>query len=435
MTSAPPSPERPALGHDDVRSSLSGPVSVCVDRPVLSLDRPFTYELPGALDAGVGSLVQVPFHGRAVKGWVLGTTDDVPARMLAIKKVVSPERWFDVDGLALARWVGQRYVAPLATVLGRATPPRIASEEGKERPPYGSIDRSRVVTGDVFSGYRGTGLLEHALASPGFRAILVRPAPEDEATIAVDLVARCLASGRRAVVIVPEATPVPGVARALREAFGDRCALVLGGSTRLRCRTWLDAQAGRFDVVVGTRPAVFTPVPEVGMILVSRESHPALREDRAPYYNVRDVALARGRIQGCAVFLSAICPSSETAGLDLPQVEPSSRRWVPVEIVKPGPEGRAPRLVRALKEARRAFVFSPLPGAGIAAVCRACGSPAACAACGGLLRSEEGAVRCIVCEAPGRCRVCGAADFGLRRGGRERVEAWAGRLTSTPVHR
>ncbi len=53
------------------RLVLEGPVAVCVDRPILSLDRPFTYLLPAELDAGVGSLVQVPFHGRLIRGWVL----------------------------------------------------------------------------------------------------------------------------------------------------------------------------------------------------------------------------------------------------------------------------------------------------------------------------------------------------------------------------
>ncbi len=48
---------------------------------------------------------------------------------------------------------------------------------------------------------------------------------------------------------------------------------------------------------------------------------------------------------------------------------------------------------------------------------------------------EEGTVRCIVCEAPGRCAHCGAADFGLRRGGAERVEEWASTFAPVPVRR
>lgn len=433
MSSGPPSADLDHPAGSDVRPILRGPVSVCVDRPILSLDRAFTYDLRAETAAGTGSIVQVPFHGRAVKGWVLGPTEGVP-RMLAVKRAVSPERYFDDEGLAVARWVAERYVAPLATVLGRAAPPRVASEEGLERGSPGEVERTGPSV-DVLGSYRGSERLREALTGAAGATFILRPAPEEEAATAVELVARCLASGRRALVVMPEAEPVPGVAVALLDAFGDRCARLLGGSKRGRYRTWLRAQAGAFDVLVGSRPAVFAPVPDLGLILVSRESHPALREDRAPYYHARDVALARGRLHGCTVVLSAICPSSEASALLVPQIAPKTRRWPPVEIVKPGPEGRAPRVLRAVREARRAFIFSPLPGAGIAAVCRACGSPAACAVCGGALRSEEGSVRCIVCESPGRCAVCGAADFGLHRGGRERVETWASRLSRTPVHR
>jgi hypothetical protein len=116
-------------------------------------------------------------------------------------------------------------------------------------------------------------------------------------------------------------------------------------------------------------------------------------------------------------------------------VVPSDRRWPPVEIVQPGPEGRAPRLLRALREATRAFLYEPMRGYGVARVCRACGAAAACAACGGTLRSEEGDVRCAVCEAPGRCGECGGRDFGLARGGAERVEEWARSTAGAPVRR
>jgi len=71
----------------------------------------------------------------------------------------------------------------------------------------------------------------------------------------------------------------------------------------------------------------------------------------------------------------------------------------------------------------------------VAQVCRSCGEPAACASCGGLLRAAEGAVRCVVCGASGRCRFCGGTSFGVRRGGAEHVEEWAGRAAPVPVRR
>lgn len=414
---------------------LSGPVDVCVDRPLLSLDRPFTYELSAELNAGLGSLVKVPFHGRATRGWVLGPSDDVPARMLRVSDVVSPVRYFDETRLALFRWASGRYVAPLAAVIARAIPPRVASEEvleGEALPAGGSSVPG--ADAHALDGYTGGDDLLRTIAA-GAGAFALRPAPEDEQRCAVAAVEACLAGGRRAVVLVPEAEPVPATASAIRDAVGDRAALFLGGTKRARYRMWLEIAAGRHDVVIGTRPAVFAPVERLGLVYVARESHPAHREDRAPYYHVRDVALARAEREGSVCVLAAVCSSAETAALELPEVAPRARRWPPVEVVRPGPEGRAPRLVKALATARRAFVFSPLPGAGVAQVCRTCGEPAACASCGGLLRAAAGVVTCVVCGAAGRCRSCGGTSFGVRRGGAEHVEAWAGRAASVPVRR
>jgi len=416
--------------------ALSGPVGVCVDRPLLSLDRAFTYDLPSELEAGVGSLVQVPFHGRASRGWVLGPTDDVPARMLAVKKVTSPIRSFDDRRLALYRWMSERYVAPLSTVIGRAVPPRVASEEtawtsrlpGAD--PIGFASRPASVL-DAYRG--GDGLLKAITEGDG--AFVLRPAPEDEQACAVDAVAACLAGGRRAIVVVPEAVPMPATATSILETFGDRAGSFLGGDKRARYRTWLEIAGGRYDVVIGTRPAVFAPLDRLGLLYVARESHPAHREDRAPYYHGRDVALTRARLEGAVCVLGAICPSAEASALSLPTVTPASRRWPPVEVVRPGPAGRAARLVRALASAKRGFVFSPLPGSGVAQVCRACGEPAACAACGGMLRAAAGTVTCVVCGTTGRCRSCGASSFGVKRGGAEDVEEWAGRAATVPVHR
>jgi primosomal protein N' (replication factor Y) (superfamily II helicase) len=415
---------------------LSGPVGVCVDRPLLSLDRPFTYDLPAELEAGVGSLVQVPFHGRASRGWVLGTTDDLPTRMLSVKKVVSAVPSFDERRLALFRWMSERYVAPLATVIGRAVPPRVVSEEvGWEAVPRGvAAPSDGSGTAAALAGYRGAATLLRTLPD-GDGAFVIRPAPEDEQTIAVEAVAGCINGGRRAIVVVPEAVPLPATASSILEAFGDRAGSFLGGDKRARYRSWLEIAAGRYDVVIGTRPAVFAPLDRLGLLYVARESHPAHREDRAPYYHGRDVALVRARLEGAVCVLAAACPSAEATMLGLPAVEPTGRRWPPVEVVRPGPAGRAPRLVRALASASRGFLFSPLPGSGVAQVCRVCGEPAACAACGGLLRASAGAVTCVVCGAPGRCRSCGASSFGVRRGGAEDVEEWAGRAAAVPVHR
>jgi primosomal protein N' (replication factor Y) (superfamily II helicase) len=403
---------------------------------VLALDRPFTYAVPPGMELGVGSLVQVRFHGRRVRAWVLGPATDPPDRVAEVEAPVSPVRFFDPGMLRLLRWVRDRYAAPLASVIARAIPPRVVGEEqGWSAMPAGGPRPTGTVATSRLDGYRGGPALADALTR-GSGAFRIRPAPEEEAELAVEAVARCLAGGRRAIVLVPEARPLPATARAIHEAFGDRVTVLAGGDRRARYRRWLGVLAGRGDVVVGTRPAVFAPVPDLGLLYVSRESHAAHREDRAPYYHVRDVAGARAELGMCVMAASALCPSADLATASgVSSVEPAGRRWPPVEIVRPGPEGRAPRLVRSLRGVRRAFVLAPVPGYGVAQVCRACGATAACAACGGALRVGSGAVACVVCEAPGRCARCGADRFGIRRGGAERVEEWASGVASVPVRR
>jgi primosomal protein N' (replication factor Y) len=385
---------------------------------------------------------------------VLGTTDDVPARMLPVRKRVSVVRFFDEPMLTLARWVSERYVVPLAAVLKRLTPPRVVSEEGEpvgEGEVLRAADPTRPHAPDLAlataedlgpatpailaDAYRNGSAVLEAIGERRAAGFVLRPAPEDEAALAVETVAACLAAGRRAIVLVPEARPVPATAAAVLGAFGDRAVAFLGGDRRARYRTWLEVADGRGDVIVGTRPGVYAPVRDLGLIHVSRESHPAHREDRAPYSHVRDVALQRTRVEGATAVLSALCPSSEAASMGFPEVATTSRRWPAVEIVAPGPEGRAPRLVQALRRAGRGFIYSPLRGYGVAQVCRTCGAAATCSACGGLLRIEDRVVRCVVCEAEGRCASCGGASFGIRRGGAERIEEWAAAVARSKVRR
>ncbi|MGA9162108.1 MAG: hypothetical protein WB297_14750 [Actinomycetota bacterium] len=415
---------------------LRGPVSVCIDRPLLALDRPFTYDLPEELGAGIGSPVQVPFHGRLTRAWVLGATDDVPERMLRVRRVVSTAHAFDERSLALFMALRERYVVPLATVIGRAVPPRVASEElGRgARPPDArpeGVGRGSDVSSVLHTYRNGSRLLEASRAGRG--AFVVRPGPADEAAVAVDCVRATLAGGRTAVVIVPDADPVPATAAAIADAFGGDAVLFLGGDKRARYRTWLDIGEGRYRVVVGTRPAVFAPLADLGLIFVHREGHAQHREERSPSYHVRDVARMRAQVVSGLSVLSAFCPSLEATATEHVSVEPAGRPWPPVEVVRPGPEGRSPRLLRALRSASRAFLFEPIRGYGVARVCRTCGEPAACASCLGTLRLERGAIRCVVCEAPGRCASCGGSGFGVVRRGAERVEEWARGVATVPV--
>jgi primosomal protein N' (replication factor Y) len=419
---------------------LSGPVDVCVAVPRLALDRPFTYLLPEDAEAGTGSLVSVPFHGRTVKGWILGPAEHEPAGpLLEIGKVRSPVRFFRPSMLALLRWVRERYVAPLAVVIERSHPPRVAAEEGGP-----ATAPSADWTGDGAPSSRRPGPLERyggpALLEPG-TATWLRPLPKDEAAVCVDAVRRTVEAGRTAIVLVPEAEPVPYAARAVLEGLGERAVSFLGGQARSRYRTWLDVASGAYDVVVSTRPGVFAPLRNLGLIWISRDAHPGHREERAPYHHIREVALARSRLEHAAAVIAALSPSVDVASL----VESGSIRAARAQrqaernaapLVETAPSeahDHSVRLAAMLRTARSAALILSRRGYGVARVCRSCGHPATCATCGGPVAVEGGRTACRTCGSPGRCANCGGTSFGIERGGTESVAEWTARQTDLPI--
>jgi primosomal protein N' (replication factor Y) len=378
----------------------------------------------------------VPFHGRTVRGWVLGpASEPPPGRVLPVKRVRSAVRFFDQDMLALLRWVSERYLAPLSTVIDRSHPPRVAGEERRaglvavrDRPAHEPVPR-------VLERYGGEAVLDAT------RPVWLRPLPDDEAAVCVDAVGRTLERGRAALVLVPEADPLPDTARRVLEGFGSRAAAFVGGEAHGRYRMWLDIRAGRFDVVVASRPGVFAPVPGLGLVWICRDAHPGHREERLPYYHVREVAAARAGLSGAACVLSSISPSVDVAMAASAGViraarpaRAAERAAAPlVEAAPPEAEDRSVRLGSLLREARSAVLLVSRRGYGRARVCRTCGEPAACATCGGAIAVSDGKAACTACGSPGRCARCGGTTFGIERGGTERLAEWAARHTGAGV--
>ena len=417
------------------------PVAVAVNIPRLDLDRPFTYLLPEEHAPGTGLLVSVPFHRRTIRGWVLGPTDDVPSRTLPVRRVLSKVPLFDERLLRLARWMSERYVAPLASALASLSPPRVASEEGRAAPGAATLGDATVPS--VLAGYEDGERVTTAVGG-GSGSFVIRPLPDDEHAACLDAVARCVRAGRDAIVLVPEADPAPAVVRALVDAFGDAALVFAGGDDRDRYRAWLDMMAGRYRVVVGTRPAVFAPVRRLGVVWVYREAHPGHREERSPYYHVRDVALARARLEEATCVLAGLGSSAEAAALvdtgaaTLVRAPRSRERAAAplVETTRPEREDRSPRLARLLRDASSAFLLLSRQGYGLVRFCRTCSEELRCPACGGMVTVERSSQRCTVCAARiDACPNCGGTSFAVDRGGIERVAEWAGHVTRLPVRR
>ena len=126
-------------------------------------------------------------------------------------------------------------------------------------------------------------------------------------------IARALEQGRGAIALVPEISLTPQTMERFIGRFGDTVAVLHSHlSDGERYDEWQRIAAGRARVVIGARSALFAPVRNLGLLVVDEEHEPAYKQDEAPRYNARDVAVMRGRMEGCAVVLGSATPSLES---------------------------------------------------------------------------------------------------------------------------
>ena len=118
--------------------------------------------------------------------------------------------------------------------------------------------------------------------------------------------------GKQAIVMVPEIALTPQTVKRFTARFPRVAVLHSGLSNTDRHRYWQQINQGQADVIVGARSAIFAPVPNLGMIVVDEEHEASYKQDSAPRYHGRDVAVMRGRMENVPVLLGSATPSLES---------------------------------------------------------------------------------------------------------------------------
>ncbi|MEM1011269.1 MAG: primosomal protein N' [Planctomycetota bacterium] len=126
------------------------------------------------------------------------------------------------------------------------------------------------------------------------------------------LMAEALAKGRQAVLLVPEIALTPQTTRRIKSRFPRVAVLHSGLSQTARHKYWQQIATGQAEVVVGARSAIFAPVPNPGLFVVDEEHESSYKQDTAPRYHARDVAIKRAQLADCPVLLGSATPSLES---------------------------------------------------------------------------------------------------------------------------
>ena len=247
------------------------------------------------------------------------------------------------------------------------------------------------------------------------------------------LVERVLAAGRRALVLVPEIGLTPQLLGRFRERLAAPLAVLHSGLTdHERLGAWRDACSGHARIVLGTRSAVFAPLPDLGLIVIDEEHDPSFKQHEGGFrYSARDLAVVRARHAAVPVVLGSATPSLET----LHNV--AAQRYRLLRLERRAAQAQPPLLKlvdlrasslragistaavlaieRHLSEGGQVLVFLNRRGYAPTLLCTACGWIAPCSECDARLTVHLSAqrLRCHHCGAdaplPARCLQCGFA--------------------------
>ncbi len=287
--------------------------------------------------------------------------------------------------------------------------------------------------------------VEAAMDAPGKPVLLFGVTGSGKTEIYLRAIRRAVDSGRSALVLVPEIALTPQTVERFKSRFAemqDRIAVLHSHlSEGERHDEWHKIRTGEACIVIGARSSVFAPVTNAGILIVDEEHEPSYKQDEAPRYNARDIAVLRGAREGAAVLLGSATPSLESwqnaasgkyrlVRLDeraddkrLPVVRVvdlrQSRRGSPDDAILSRPLREA--IGQRIEKGEQTILFLNRRGYSTSMLCEECGHVETCPHCSVALTFHRAVLRlvCHICghsaRAPKACPKC--SDPKIRHAG------------------
>ncbi len=446
----------------------------------IGAEKCFTYAVPQHLsrDVAVGKRVIVELRTRQRIGVVIRL---IPSCSLSsVKELISVVDSLPVLSrrmLKLIEWVASYYLAPLGTVVEAAVPHGLGEVKGQistggvertSRRGRRPIDIISSLPADLWTDSdEATENLEltseqrdalsriiAAADAKDTKPILLHGVTGSGKTeVFLRATEHVLKKGKKALILVPEISLTPALLSLFARRFGDRAGIFHSKLTPAQRRDqWERAYRGEVDVMIGVRSAVFAPLARLGLIVVDEEHEATYKQERAPHFNARDVAVVSGSIFKCPVVLCGATPSLETFHnsvrgkyqyIFLSQ-RVDSRPLADVKVIDMRQEAQKSSSIladeasdavgRTLAAGEQALLFMNRRGFSPFLICSKCGHVFRCDHCDITLtyHSARSSLVCHLCgtrrPVPTQCDACRSDQIKFIGFGTEKVQEEAARL-------
>jgi len=440
-------------------------VRVAIPVPLPQL---FDYLAEDATTADIGRCVRVPFGRGEKSGLILALPETAGTDPTRLKPVIHIQRdipQLPADWMELVEFTARYYHAPPGEVVALALPPglrkAVGATTGKtrtrtRRDAIDPLERHHTSALPDLTANQADVLATCRAASAGFTVwLLAGVTGSGKTEIYLRLAADTLAAGGQVLMLVPEIALTPQLEERVRARFPAARIVSLHSerAAGARARGFKQALDGQADIVLGTRLAVFTPLPGLGLILVDEEHDASYKQQEGIRYSARDLAVWRARQRNVPVVLGSATPSLESwkhaqsghyrllrlparalaSALPAVKIVDTRRCRLDEGISPPLREAIAARLERS----EQSLIFLNRRGYAPVLACQACGWVSRCSHCSAnrVVHLADRRLRCHHCGAdspiPRACPVCGNQDIQPFGRGTQRIESRLAELFPT----
>jgi len=420
----------------------------------------YTYAVPDGMDVVPGHRVTVPFGRRNSYGFVVSLGTEAPEVETKPIATAGDDPLLLPHQVELARLVADHYWVPLIECIRAMLPPRV---RGTGSAGSQASSRQR----------RHTRLLELATEPVRHESVDLT----DEQRAAVDLIAanpvtllhgviasgktevylaaaeQALAQGLRVLLLVPDISLTPQLVQRVRARLDAPIAVLHTQLTELeRAQQWWRTRRGQAKVVLGSRSAVFAPIPRLGLICVDEEGSSTYKQDRTPRYEAGWVARQLAAVTGARLVMGSATPSVATyyqadrgeialatlthriRGIDAEVELADMRDEAAAGNRQPLSRRLAEAVTQALENEEQTILYLNRRGLATYVMCRDCGRSVECLGCSVALvqHAEIDGLICHYCgysrAMPSVCDHCGSRNIRALGLGTQRLEGMVKRI-------
>lgn len=286
----------------------------------LPIAKPFHYRVPEELKdkIEIGKRVWVPFKNRPIVGYVLGFVELPEVKEVKnISSVIDEAPILDRHMLELTKWMAGYYYTSWGEAIETAMPGPLKKGKTKIVPRHPLVEEVYEPTKKFKPTIQQEGALKPILKSISERKsdvyLLHGITGSGKTEVYLQSIEVALRLGLSAIVLVPEISLTPQAIERFKSRYGGLVAVL---HSRLleseRLMEWKRLKEGAARIVIGARSAIFAPVKDLGLIVIDEEHETSYKQEVAPRYNARDVAIMRAKLSDATVILGSATPSVES---------------------------------------------------------------------------------------------------------------------------